>query len=315
MKHMLAYGALGLACLMLPAAASAQGTPKSVSPATAVDLTKPQFDTQTPHYDVTGASDRAAGTVVAEVGGRTITLGMVGDAIRDLPPTVRNLSFDTVYTPLLKQLTQMQALVVRAQRKGLEKDPAILRRAKLAYDNVLANAILVREAGSSITEKMLLDRYERDYGGKPGPDEADVSIVMLATEAEANAIVAELAGGADFATVARRSSRDSSAQAGGHLGFQPQSVLAPEIGSVAFALASGQTAPRPIRTAVGWFVVRVGEHRQGARPAFAAVRDDLRTALLREAFPAVTDAAMRDVTVRTFDISGKEVQAEVGRQP
>ena len=227
MKHMLAYGALGLACLMLPAAASAQGTPKSVSPATAVDLTKPQFDTQTPHYDVTGASDRAAGTVVAEVGGRTITLGMVGDAIRDLPPTVRNLSFDTVYTPLLKQLTQMQALVVRAQRKGLEKDPAILRRAKLAYDNVLANAILVREAGSSITEKMLLDRYERDYGGKPGPDEADVSIVMLATEAEANAIVAELAGGADFATVARRSSRDSSAQAGGHLGFQPQSVRSP----------------------------------------------------------------------------------------
>jgi peptidyl-prolyl cis-trans isomerase C len=307
-KHLLAYGTMGLACLMLPAAASAQGAPKSVSPATAIDLTKPQFDTQTPHYDVGGASDRAAGTVVADVGGRTVTLGMVGDAIRDLPPTVRNLPFDTVFPPLLKQLTQMQALIVRAQRQGLDKDPVVLRRAKLAYDNVLANAILVREAGAGITEKMLLDRYERDYGGKPGSDEADVSIVLLAAEAEANAVVAELAGGADFATIARRSSRDSSAQAGGHLGFQPQSVLSPEIGSVAFAMASGQTAPRPVRTAVGWFVVRVGERRQGARPAFAAVRDDLRAALLREAFPTVTDAAMRDTTVRTFDISGKEVQ-------
>ena len=315
MKHLLAYGAMGLACLMLPAAASAQGAPKSVSPATAIDLSKPQFDTQTPHYDVGGASDRAAGTVVADVGGRTVTLGMVGDAIRDLPPTVQSLPFETVFSPLLKQLTQMQALVLRAQRQGLEKDPAVLRRAKLAYDNVLANAILVREGGATITEKMLLDRYERDYGGKPGPDEADVSIIMLATEAEANGVLAELAGGADFATLARRSSRDSSAQAGGHLGFQPQSVLSPEIGSVAFAIAPGQTAPRAVRTAVGWFVVRVGEHRQGARPAFAAVRNDLRTALLRESFPAITDAAMRDTTVRTFDISGQEVVPDSPRQP
>ncbi len=313
MKHWLANSAMALACLLSPAAAWAQGTPKSVSPATAIDLTKPQFDTQTPHYDVTGASDRAAGTVVAEVGGRAVTLGMVGDAIRDLPPTVRSLPFETVFPPLLKQLTQMQALVVRAQRQGLEKDPAVLRRAKLAYDNVLANAVLVREGGASITEKMLLDRYERDYAGKPGPDETDVSIVMLATEAEGNTILAELAAGADFATIARRSSRDSSAQAGGHLGFQPQSVLAPDIGSVAFALAPGQTAPRPVRTSVGWFVVRIGEHRQGERPAFAAVRDDIRTALLRDAFPAITDAAMRNTTVRTFDISGKELAPETGR--
>ena len=304
-----------LAFLLLPATSWAQGSPKAVSPATPIDLTKPQFDTQTPQYDVADAAAKAAITVVAEVGGRPITLGEVGDAIRALPAAVQSLPFDTVYPGVLQQLTQMQALVVRAQRRGLDKDPAVLRRAKVAYDNVLANAALVREAGATITEGMLLDRYKQDFGGKPGPEEVDVSIIMLATEAEATAFIAELAGGADFATVARRSSRDTSAQAGGNLGFQRQDILNPEIGSIAFTLPAGQTAARPVRTGVGWFVVRAGERRQGERPVFASVRADIRTLLLREAFPAIAQAAVNDVTVRNFDISGKEVQAEVGRQP
>ena len=307
----LMYGPILLAGLLLPAAASAQGMPQAPSPASAISLTKPQFDTETPHYDVSGVTDKAASTVVAEVAGRSITLGQIGDAIRDLPPGTRSLPFETIYPPILKQAIQMQALAVRAQRRGLEKDTAVLRRAKVAYDNVLANAALVREAGAGITEKMMLDRYDRDVGGKPGPDEADVSIIMLATEAEATAILAELAGGADFAAVARRVSRDSSGPAGGTLGFQSRDVLTPEIGAVAFSLAPGQTAAKPVRTVVGWFVVHAGQHRQGKAPALAAIREDIRVALLREAFPAITAAALNDVIVHTFDISGKQEQAEV----
>lgn len=60
-----------------------------------------------------------------------------------------------------------------------------MHRALAAFDNVLANAVLVREVGATFTEKMLLDRYDREFGGKPGPEEVNVSIVMLATEAEA----------------------------------------------------------------------------------------------------------------------------------
>jgi peptidyl-prolyl cis-trans isomerase C len=248
--------------------------------------------------------------VVAEVGGRTITLGHVGDAIRDLPPAQRALPFDTIYPEVLKQLTQMQALAERAQRRGLDKDPAVLRRAKLAYDNVLANAVLVREATANVTEKMLLDRYDHDFGGRPPPDEADVSVIMLPTEAEANAILADLAGGADFASVAHRASKDTSAVVGGNLGFRSREVLTPEIAAVAFSMLPNQTAPRPVRTAAGWFVVRVGEHREGKTPAFATIREDLRIALLREAFPAIANAAVSEVTVHTFDIAGKQERAE-----
>lgn len=293
-----------LMCLLASSLAVAQNLPQAPSPATGMSLSKPQFDTETPHYDLTGESEKAADTVVADVGGRTITLGNVGDGVRDLPPGPRAQPFETVYPGVLKRLIQIEALVLRAQKRGLDKDPRVLRRARLAYDSVLADAVLVREAGAGLPEQKLLERYDRDLRDKPGPEEADVFVILLPTEEEANAVIAELAGGADFATVAHRVSKDSSAAAGGDLGFRPRGVLAPEIGAVAFAMLPGQTAPRPVRTGAGWFVVRVGEHRQGQNPSFAAVREEIRTTLLREAFPAIVDAALSDTVIRTYDITG-----------
>ncbi len=83
MKLVLPPAVAALACLLASSVAVAQNLPRAPSPATGMDLTKPQFDTETPHYNVAGAADKAASTVVADVGGRTITLGSVGDGIRD----------------------------------------------------------------------------------------------------------------------------------------------------------------------------------------------------------------------------------------
>ncbi len=314
MKYSAVITIASVIVLTAPAMVRAQQAPRAVSPATALDVTRPQFDTETPHYEVSGADTKAANTVVAEVGGRTVTLGDVGDAIRALPPTVQSLPFDTVYPAVLKQLIQVQAMVVRAQKRGLDKDPAVIRRVKAASDRALTNELLTREAGGAVTEQMILDRYTSTYANKPGPEEVHVRVILVPTEAEANAAVATLVGGADFATVARTSSRDVSAAQGGDLGFMRRESLTPEIGAVAFALPPGQTSQHPVRTGAGWFVVRVDERRIGPPPAFAAVKEDIRTVLVRENIAEIGKSALSEVTVHMFDISGKEVQAEVNSQ-
>ena len=315
MKFSITIVLASAACLIAPAVGRTQGTPRAVSPATTLDFTRPQFDTKTPHYDVSGANAKAVGTVVADVGGRSITLGDVGDAIRALPPTVQSLPFDAVYPAVLNQLIQVQALVVRAQKRGLDKDPAVARRVMAAADRALTNELLQREAGGAITEKMLLDRYDRDYANKPGPEEAHVRVILVATEAEANAVIATLAGGADFASVARQSSRDTTAPQGGDLGFMRRETLTPEIGAIAFALTPGQTAPHPVKASLGWFVVRVDEQRVGAPLVYLTVKEEIRNALVREGIAAIAQSALGEVTVHAFDISGTDVRAEVAKQP
>ena len=290
-----------------PAAAQLLGKPEP-SPAAPGDLTKPTFDVTTPLYDVANSMEKSANTVVAEVDGRAITLGDLGDAIRELPGTLSALPFEQLYPIVLEQLIRQQALVIRAQHQALDEDLVIRRKVKAAADRALANALLRKEAGDSIKETDLLARYKQEYANKPGPEEVHVRVIMAPTQAEAAALLAEVKGGADFATVARRASKDTTAPVGGDLGFLRLDRLNPEIGAVAFALQPGQVADFPIVSNNSWFVVKSEERRQQPPPLFAEVREQLFQAMVRERVPGIINAAVSGVVVREYNISGKEAE-------
>jgi peptidyl-prolyl cis-trans isomerase C len=290
-------------------AALAQSVSRSdPSPIAPGDLKAPIFDTKTPIYASEGEQTRSAKTVVAEVEGRAITLGDVADAIAELPPTVRNLPFANLFPGVLDQLVRQEALVIRAHRLALDEDPTIRRKMRAVADRVLGDELLRQETSRSITEVALLERYNKDVAGKPGPDAVHVRVIMVPTEQEATGIIGELRGGADFAVIARRSSKDPSASAGGDTGFVMLDQLTPEVGSVVFALQPGQFTPLPVRSAGGWFVLKVEErHPQRAR-AFNVVREELRQTMIRERAPDVIKAALADISIRIFDINGKEFE-------
>ena len=83
--------------------------------------------------------------------------------------------------------------------------------------------------------------------------------ILVATEDLAREIAAELAGGADFAELARtRSSDEATAGTGGDLGwFVAEEVVEP-FAEVAFSLQPGETS-EPFETEFGWHIVRVDE--------------------------------------------------------
>jgi peptidyl-prolyl cis-trans isomerase C len=303
--------AFGCMCaLVATGRAEGQLAPKpDPSPLAPGDLKRPIFDTQTPVYDTAGQQEKTANRVVAEVDGRPVTLGDVGDAIAALPAGARNLPFSDLFPRILAELVREQALVIRAQRQAVDEDPTVRRKMKAASDKVVANALLEQEASRSITEASLLERYNADVAGKPGPEEVHVRVIMTPTEAEAMKAIADLRGGADFATVAKRSSQDATASAGGDAGFVTLDRLTPEVGAVVFSLQPGQFTQFPVHSGASWFVLKVEDRRPGATPAFSVVRESLRQAMLRERAAAVVSAALAAVTVREFDITGKETDA------
>ena len=105
-------------------------------------------------------------------------------------------------------------------------------------------------------------------------------------------------------------SKDPTGATGGDLGFNTRDGLTPEIGAVAFALPPGQVAVYPVRSAGAWFIVKVDERRRGAVPGFASVRERLFQGLLRDGVPAATTTAMTGLTVREYNLSGKEIEQE-----
>jgi peptidyl-prolyl cis-trans isomerase C len=159
-------------------------------------------------------------------------------------------------------------------------------------------------ADQSVTEDALLARYQQEYANKPGPEAVDVSVILVPTEEQARKDIAEIAAGADFATVAKRDSTDASASKGGSLGFLRQDQMVPEVGGVALALESGRVSPNPIQSRSGWFVVKANARQRVAPPGFAEVREALRHELLLEGVAKVVKDAMSNSTIQRFNVNG-----------
>ena len=93
--------------------------------------------------------------------------------------------------------------------------------------------------------------------------------------AKAEAILARVKGGADFADVAKKESQDpGSAEKGGDLGFFPRGQMVPQFDAVAFTLEPGQVSD-VVESPFGFHVIEVEEKKPGGAKPLDAVRDQI----------------------------------------
>ncbi|WPB85632.1 peptidylprolyl isomerase [Sediminicoccus rosea] len=203
--------------------------------------------------------------------------------LRSVPPALlRTMLPPQVFEQLLDRAITDRAMVAAARTAGLDQDPEIRRRVRLAEENELRDALLRREVLPRVTEDLLRARYERDAANRSAEQEVRARHILVANEADARAILAEIQRGANFEEVARRRSTDPAARNGGDLGFFRQGDMVPEFAAAAFALQPGQVSPAPVRTQFGWHVIKVEERRTSSGPTFEESRDTLRQALVEE---------------------------------
>ncbi len=87
--------------------------------------------------------------------------------------------------------------------------------------------------------------------------------------------------GMDFAALARARSEGPSAKDGGDLGFFRRGVMLPAFEKAAFSLKEGEVS-EPVRTNVGWHVLKVEERRSVAVPSYEEVKPRLEAQLRQE---------------------------------
>ena len=248
--------------------------------------------------------DKSGGTIVADVNGTPITLGMVADRLRDLPPQLAALPPATVYKAALDDLIQQRALAIKAKELGVDKDAVTQRYIGEATDHELARAMVQRILPELVTEKAIKDRYDATFAGKPGPDEVRFRVIATTTEADANDVLTALRNGADFEKLAHDESRDPSSFNGGEIGYTRRDLLTPEIGSVAFALSPGQTTAYPVRSNGLWFVIQVEGRQQMPPPPLDSVRGQIMGVLTRQADAEISRKARAAVTVKDYGVTG-----------
>ncbi len=268
-----------------------------------------------PATSAAGASARPVDPVIAKVNGSDIHLSDLAAIAQGLPEEARQLPPAQLYPQLLDQAIDGKALVVMAKKAKLDQDPQVARAMAQASERTLQSALVSREVGPSVDEAKVRAKYDAEIAGKPGEEEVHARHILVANEDLAKKLIAELKGGADFATLAKANSTDPGAAQGGDLGFFKATDMLPEFSAVAFALKPGEVADKPVQTRYGWHVIKVEERRKSAAPTYEQAHDELRQAMISDGINKLLASARTQVKVERFNSDGSPMKATDAATP
>jgi peptidyl-prolyl cis-trans isomerase C len=165
------------------------------------------------------AQESAEDPVVAEVDGQKIHMSDIEAAYQELPEQYRQLPVSALAKPLVERVIDDILLQEEAERQGLAADPLVQREIERARGRVLRAALLQKLVDEASTEERLRATYEAMKSDPAfAKTEFCASHILVDSEDEAKAIIAELKGGADFTELAKARSKGPTGPKGGDLG-------------------------------------------------------------------------------------------------
>jgi peptidyl-prolyl cis-trans isomerase C len=202
-----------------------------------------------------------------------------------------------------------------ARRARLDQDAEVRARIRRAEEQELQQAWLSREIATRVDDAAVRARYDRDIASRPAEEEVRARHILVPTESEARAALAEIRGGADFMAVAQRRSTGPGAREGGDLGFFRRADMVPEFAEAAFQLQPGQVSENPVRSPFGWHVIKVEERRTAAPPPFDEVSQAIRQQLMEAEVQAAVERARTAARVERFNLDGTAPRAIDAAEP
>jgi peptidyl-prolyl cis-trans isomerase C len=234
---------------------------------------------------VAGAATLAqdADPVIARVDGKEIRQSDLALAEADigsnLPPSAQP---EARRDALLSYLIDIMILANAAEEKKLSQASGFDRRVAFARQKVLMEALLDQESKAATSDAAMKKLYDDSVQKAKPEEEVRARHILVETEDKAKDVLKKLKSGADFAALAKTESKDTGSSDGGDLGYFTREQMVPEFAEAAFKLESGSLSD-PVKTQFGWHVIKVEDKRTKAVPAFDAVKDDIRTYLVRRA--------------------------------
>lgn len=242
--------------------------------------------------------------VVAVVNGSDIRASAVAEFQHSLPPQMQQAPFPMLLDALVNNLLIDEA----AHKEGIQNDPEVKRAFKRAEETIIRKAWMQKKLHAQVTDAALQERYAQFVAAFKPEDEIRARHVLLETEDQARAVIAELKGGANFETVAKAKSKDPSAQQnGGDLGYFTRNEMVPQFSEVAFGLKVGEMTQQPVKTQFGWHVIKVEDRRKTTAPSFDDAKPVLREQVAEQTAQKLVSDVRAKAKVKMFNPDGSPI--------
>ena len=223
--------------------------------------------------------------VIAKVNGVEVRQSDLAMAEEDVGqnPQLQALTGDARRDYLLNYLSDVILAAKAAEDKKIADSKEFKGRLAFIRNKLLMETLLQDVGKAAVTPDATKKAYEEAVKQMSSEQEVRARHILVATEDEAKAVLAEIKKGTDFAELAKQKSKDPGAAAeGGDLGYFVKEQMVPEFAAVAFKLDKGQVSD-PVKTQFGWHIIKVEDKRTKPVPPFEQVKDQVETYVQRKA--------------------------------
>jgi peptidyl-prolyl cis-trans isomerase C len=213
---------------------------------------------------------------------------------------------------VLNQIINEKLIEADVAKSKVEEGEEYKKRIAVLEVQLRRQIYLEEQIKDKITDRLVKAEYDKFVKQNKGKTEVRARHILVPSALEAEQIIKDLDGGADFADLAKRRSSDPSAQRGGDLGYFLRDEMVAEFGKEAFALKPGRYSKKPVQTQFGFHVVKVEDRRDRAVPSYEQVADPIRQKLGNEALQKLIEDLRKKADIKTF-IGGDAAAAAGGK--
>lgn len=253
--------------------------------------------------------------VLATVNGQPIYVSEVTDEIQNLPEQYRGMPADRLMPLMVNQLITNKLLLAEGNRQKLADTDDVKKKVDRYRERAVQQVLLQQVVAKSVNDQALQELYKKYVAENPAKEEVSARHILVNSEAEGIAIIAQIKGGADFGTLAKQKSKDPAAQNGGDLGFFTKDDMVKEFAEAAFAMKSGEVSAKPVKTQFGFHVIKVEDRRTANPVSFDEAKEDLQSQLSQQAVSQYIETLRAGAKVERFGADGKPIADEPAKKP
>jgi peptidyl-prolyl cis-trans isomerase C len=238
--------------------------------------------------------------VVARVNGVDIRQSDIAFAEEEIGGNMPSIPPEQKRDYLINYLVDVIVLSQAAEKQKLSERADVKHRLAFDHNRLLMESLLQDAGKAALSDEAEHKVYDEAIKQVKNEEEVHARHILVPTEDEAKAILAQLKGGADFAALAKEKSKDPGAAEGGDLGYFTKDQMVPEFAEVAFKLNKGQVSD-PVKTQFGWHIIKVEDKRTKPTPTFEQVKPQIENYIAHRAQAELVENLRKTATVERLD--------------
>lgn len=252
----------------------------------------------------------AADTTVAIVNGTKISKKDVDNAIKELGQKLEGVDKKQVFPLVVDQIINEKLLDDASAAAKIDESADFKKRVEILKAQLVKQMYFERLLKSKVSQEQVKAAYDKFEKENKGKIEVHARHILVPSEEEAVQAIKDLDAGAKFEEIAAKRSSGPNARSGGDLGWFLKDEMIPAFSEVAFKMKPGTYSKTPVKTELGWHVIKLEEKRERQVPRFAEVELAIRSQLSQQALKAVVSDLRSKADVKLFDENGKPLNAE-----